>query len=139
MNVKWIITLTFLLIAENEGIWGKDARVKLCGREFIRMVVTLCGSSRLRRYAPEINPVSISAHAIQYNSDLFSNLKQIKSDSEDLTISKSPKKGLNSSLSSFLKIMESAKHSSSRLQRDVGPAGVCCRSGCTMTELVQYC
>lgn len=24
-------------------------------------------------------------------------------------------------------------------QHDVGPAGVCCRSGCTMSELVQYC
>lgn len=62
MNIKWIITLTVLFIAENDGIAGKDVRVKLCGREFIRMVVTLCGSSRLRRYAPEINPESISPH-----------------------------------------------------------------------------
>lgn len=52
-----------LLIAENEGISGKDARVKLCGREFIRMVVTLCGSSRLRRHAPAVKPVSISPHS----------------------------------------------------------------------------
>ncbi|XP_026767705.1 insulin-like 3 (Leydig cell) [Pangasianodon hypophthalmus] len=123
MNIKWIITLTVLLIAENDGISGKDVRVKLCGREFIRMVVTLCGSSRLRRYAPEINPMSISPH-------------EIKSSSEDQTINNSPE---NSSLSSFLKIMESLEHSSSRLQRDIGPAGVCCRSGCTKTELVQYC
>ncbi|XP_060742791.1 insulin-like 3 (Leydig cell) [Tachysurus vachellii] len=139
MNVKWIIAVTLLLIADKDGVLGKDVRVKLCGREFIRMVVTLCGSSRLRRYAPEINPVSISPYAFQYNSDLFSNLTQIKSTSEDQTISKSPEKVLNSSVSSFLKIMESTEHSSSRLQRDVGPAGVCCRSGCTKTELVQYC
>lgn len=62
MNIKWIVTLTILLITENDGVSGKDVRVKLCGREFIRMVVTLCGSSRLRRYAPEIDPVSISPH-----------------------------------------------------------------------------
>lgn len=62
MNIKWIITITVLVIAENDGISGKDVRVKLCGREFIRMVVTLCGSSRQRRYAPEINPESNSPH-----------------------------------------------------------------------------
>ncbi|XP_017350755.1 insulin-like 3 (Leydig cell) [Ictalurus punctatus] len=135
MNIKWIITLTVLFISENNGISGKDVRVKLCGREFIRMVVTLCGSSRLRRYAPEINPVSISPHAIQHNSDLFFNLTQ----SEGQTSDNSPEKVLTPSLSLFLKVMESAEHSSSRLQRDVGPAGVCCRSGCTKTELVQYC
>ncbi len=28
---------------------------------------------------------------------------------------------------------------SSRTRRDVGPAGVCCTSGCTMSELIQYC
>ncbi|XP_053506981.1 insulin-like 3 (Leydig cell) [Ictalurus furcatus] len=135
MNIKWIITLTVLFISENNGISGKDVRVKLCGREFIRMVVTLCGSSRLRRYAPEINPVSISPHAIQHNSDLFSNVTQ----SEGQTSDNSPEKVLTPSLSLFLKVMESPEHSSSRLQRDVGPAGVCCRSGCTKTELVQYC
>ncbi|XP_060761505.1 insulin-like 3 (Leydig cell) [Neoarius graeffei] len=139
MNIKWIITLTILLITENDGVSGKDVRVKLCGREFIRMVVTLCGSSRLRRYAPEIDPVSISPHEIRYNSDLFFNLTQTKSKSEDQPIDNFPEKVLNSSLSSFLKIMESPEHSSSRLKRDVGPAGVCCRSGCTKTELVQYC
>ncbi|KAF4076237.1 hypothetical protein AMELA_G00212140 [Ameiurus melas] len=135
MNIKWIVTLTVLFISENNGISGKDVRVKLCGREFIRMVVTLCGSSRLRRYAPEINPVSISPHAIQHNSDLFSNLTQ----SDDQTSDNSPEKVLTPSLSLFRNIRESPEHSSSRLQRDVGPAGVCCRSGCTKTELVQYC
>lgn len=76
---------------------------------------------------------------IRYNSDLFFNLTQTKSKSEDQPIDNFPEKVLNSSLSSFLKIMESPEHSSSRLKRDVGPAGVCCRSGCTKTELVQYC
>lgn len=28
---------------------------------------------------------------------------------------------------------------STRTRRDVGPAGVCCTSGCTMSELIQYC
>lgn len=62
MNIKWIIALTVMVISENKGISGKDVRVKLCGREFIRMVVTLCGSSRLRRYAPEMKPEFISPH-----------------------------------------------------------------------------
>ncbi|KAI5608150.1 hypothetical protein C0J50_9643, partial [Silurus asotus] len=175
---KWIITLMVLIITENNGISGKEVRVKLCGREFIRMVVTLCGSSRLRRFAPELIPVSISPQGgsllfilfntvslvsnvnslnlifsfiseTQYISDLFPDLTSLKSSSEDQNINDSLEKHLNSSSSlslsssssssSFLKITQFSEHSSLRLQRDVGPAGVCCRSGCTKTELVQYC
>lgn len=77
--------------------------------------------------------------AIRHNGDLFPSLTQINRNSEDQTSNNSPEKGLISSLSSFPKITASPEHSSSRLQRDVGPAGVCCRSGCTKTELVQYC
>ncbi|KAJ8373304.1 hypothetical protein AAFF_G00266600 [Aldrovandia affinis] len=43
-----------LLALGHQGARGQDARVKLCGREFIRMVVSSCGSSRLRRSEPEL-------------------------------------------------------------------------------------
>ncbi|KAM9439938.1 insulin-like 3 (Leydig cell) [Clarias gariepinus] len=138
MNIKWIIALTVLIIVQDTGISGKDVRVKLCGREFIRMVVTLCGSSRLRRSAPEIRPVSIRPHAIWYSTDLIPNLTQMKSSSEDQTeimLNSSS----SSSSSSSLNFIKSQEISRPRLRRDVGPAGVCCRSGCTKTELVQYC
>lgn len=77
MNIKWIITITVLLIAKNDGVSGKDVRVKLCGREFIRMVVTLCGSSRLRRDAPEINPESINPHGGSFVTNFVNRNSQL--------------------------------------------------------------
>ncbi|TSK13573.1 A-kinase anchor protein 13 [Bagarius yarrelli] len=120
MNMKWIITFTLLIIAENGGILGKDARLKLCGREFIRMVVTLCGSSRLRRYVPETNPVSISLHANQYDSELYSVLTPLQTSSEDQGVHRSSEKVLKSSSASLHKVLKSTEPLSSRLQRDVG-------------------
>lgn len=42
---------------------SQDIRVKLCGREFIRMVVTSCGSSRLKRNAPDSGPLYTKPHS----------------------------------------------------------------------------
>lgn len=49
MNIKWFASLAFLILLEISKTESQDVRVKLCGREFIRMVVTSCGSSRLKR------------------------------------------------------------------------------------------
>lgn len=49
MKIKWFASLAFLILLETSKTESQDARVKLCGREFIRMVVTSCGSSRLKR------------------------------------------------------------------------------------------
>uniref|UniRef100_A0A4W5K4Z3 Insulin-like 3 n=1 Tax=Hucho hucho TaxID=62062 RepID=A0A4W5K4Z3_9TELE len=80
------------------GTQGQDARVKLCGREFIRMVVTSCGSSR-----PWTTPQD------QFRDDQQS--------TESVTEDQQNHLGFP----------------------NVGPAGVCCRSGCNMSELLQYC
>lgn len=53
MNMKWFASLAFIILLETSKTEGQDVRVKLCGREFIRMVVTSCGSSRLKRNAPD--------------------------------------------------------------------------------------
>lgn len=42
---------------------SQDIRVKLCGREFIRMVVTSCGSSRLKRNAPDSGSLYTKPHS----------------------------------------------------------------------------
>lgn len=49
MNIKWFASLALLSLLETSKTESQDVRVKLCGREFIRMVVTSCGSSRLKR------------------------------------------------------------------------------------------
>ncbi|XP_062844083.1 insulin-like 3 (Leydig cell) isoform X2 [Trichomycterus rosablanca] len=135
--MKWFIVLMVLLSAGSDGVQGKDVRVKLCGREFIRMVVTLCGSSRLKR---DVNDVLIRTQN-QFNSPE----DQMDHSAPDHLIPSSPSPPSLSS-SSFPIIVDSPGPSESsdsfppsRRRRDAGPAGICCRSGCTKSELVQYC
>uniref|UniRef100_A0A672SCL3 Insulin-like 3 n=1 Tax=Sinocyclocheilus grahami TaxID=75366 RepID=A0A672SCL3_SINGR len=155
MNMKWFASLAFLILLETSKTEGQDARVKLCGREFIRMVVTSCGSSRLKRNAPDsdlhfANPHSRFAffrHACSYQ---FINLlffltaedKQWREHDSPESVTERPAHHQHTSPPAEL-----LEHSttvqdlsmSSRTRRDVGPAGVCCTSGCTMSELIQYC
>lgn len=77
--MKWFALLALLIILETSKTESQDVRVKLCGREFIRMVVTSCGSSRLKRNAADAdlhfaNPHSRFAffrHSCSYQSIYF--------------------------------------------------------------------
>ncbi|KAG9278894.1 insulin-like 3 (Leydig cell) [Astyanax mexicanus] len=102
MNLKVLVTLAVVLMVGDGESGGDETRLKLCGREFIRMVVTSCGSSRLRRSAPEPNTI-----------------RQMFGEDDGSSVEN--------------------RTAGTRTPRNAGPAGVCCRSGCTMSELVQYC
>ncbi|XP_061098808.1 insulin-like 3 (Leydig cell) [Conger conger] len=140
------VVLSVLLTVGLQGAHCQDVRVKLCGREFIRMVVTSCGSTRLRRSAA----LSVHPHGNQPHPDhphgnqphpdhphgnqphpdpnVFAGESPLQVDhlpTDDPTSSRSEVAGGVSELY--------------RTRRSPGPAGLCCRSGCTMSELVQYC
>ncbi|XP_016386458.1 insulin-like 3 (Leydig cell) [Sinocyclocheilus rhinocerous] len=153
MNMKWFASLAFLILLVTSKTEGQDARVKLCGREFIRMVVTSCGSSRLKRNAPDSDLHFANPHRNLQNwldSDLVAHQKgsltaedeqwREHDSPESMTERPAPKQHTSPPA-------ELLEHSttvqdlsmSSRTRRDVGPAGVCCTSGCTMSELIQYC
>lgn len=53
MRVKLLIPLLVFLLVEDPWAMAQDARIKLCGREFVRRVISSCGSSRGKRHAPE--------------------------------------------------------------------------------------
>ncbi|XP_030630558.1 insulin-like 3 (Leydig cell) [Chanos chanos] len=152
MNSKWLVPLTILLIFENYETHGQNVRVKLCGREFIRMMVASCGSSRLRRHAPQfVEP------QINHNNELLGWFNSVPSDHLRGTERSENEPHLDqvvawmsvteNSASNHHRLKDEMEHStaseglsaSPRSRRDVGPAGVCCRSGCTMSELIQYC
>ncbi|XP_036411961.1 insulin-like 3 (Leydig cell) [Colossoma macropomum] len=150
MSLKWLVTLSVFLVIGNHGD-AQDVRVKLCGREFIRMVVTSCGSSRLRRSALDINHTHFSTHTGQIvdglSSGQLAKLMRLQTfeDVQRLDVGSSERGMENRSAGKTTEWSRTASdggHSarvSSRMVRDVGPAGVCCRSGCTMSELIQYC
>ncbi|XP_045549721.1 insulin-like 3 (Leydig cell) [Salmo salar] len=159
MDAKCLVSLVVVLMVGVYGTHGQDARVKLCGREFIRMVVTSCGSSRLKRSTPELGQHPVNHHRVildWLNSNQFANLRtsetgedvvtqQDDQDStESMTEDQQTHPGFPSTPPQVQVDMEPSTVPlgytvSSRTRRDVGPAGVCCRSGCTMSELVQYC
>ncbi|XP_065132364.1 insulin-like 3 (Leydig cell) [Paramisgurnus dabryanus] len=188
MNCKWFASLAFLILLESSKIESQDVRVKLCGREFIRMVVTSCGSSRLKRDAPDFGPLYTKPHSrfacfkheIHFvcffyilcitscyllilplyhfsgrlqnwlNRDLMANEKWAQtSQEEQWKESESPESvtdhpALKQHMSPQAEVLVHSTaaqdlSSSYRTRRDVGPAGVCCTSGCTMSELIQYC
>uniref|UniRef100_A0A8C1S6T7 Insulin-like 3 n=1 Tax=Cyprinus carpio TaxID=7962 RepID=A0A8C1S6T7_CYPCA len=162
MNMKWFASLAFLILLETSETEGQDVRVKLCGREFIRMVVTSCGSSRLKRNTPDSDlhfPIPHSRFAFFRHSwnlqnwldrdltahqkgTLTAEDKQWREHDSPESVTERPAPHQHTSPPAEL-----LEHSttvqdlsmSSRTRRDVGPAGVCCTSGCTMSELIQYC
>uniref|UniRef100_A0A4W4GH99 Insulin-like 3 n=1 Tax=Electrophorus electricus TaxID=8005 RepID=A0A4W4GH99_ELEEL len=127
MNIKWFVIFAIFLNVDADRSKGQDVRLKLCGREFIRMVVMSCGSSRMARYAPDSDrshgssqwPDNVPQESVT-NLPSSSHMEPPEKKTEQLTT-------------------RHAMSASARSQRDAGPAGVCCRLGCTMSEFVQYC
>ncbi|KAA0719185.1 hypothetical protein E1301_Tti007497 [Triplophysa tibetana] len=149
MNIKWFASLTFLVLIESSKSESQDIRVKLCGREFIRMVVTSCGSSRFKRNAPDSGPLyTTPIRSLQnlLNGDLRANQKwtpasekeQWKESTESVTEHPASNMSPPAEVLLHSTTVQDAS-TSSRTRRDVGPAGVCCTSGCTLSELIQYC
>lgn len=52
---KCLATLTVVLVAAVCAAHGQE-RIKMCGRELIRLAVSSCGNSRLRRSIPDLEP-----------------------------------------------------------------------------------
>ncbi|CAB1317737.1 unnamed protein product [Coregonus sp. 'balchen'] len=138
MDAKCLVSLMVVPMVAVYGTQGQDTRVKLCGREFIRMVVT---SWAILNWL---------------NSDQFANLKTTETgrdvvrqrddqeSTESVTEDQQNHPGFPSTPPQVKGEMEPSTIPlgytvSTRTRRDVGPAGVCCRSGCNMSELVQYC
>ncbi|XP_010892412.2 insulin-like 3 (Leydig cell) [Esox lucius] len=156
MDAKCLLSLVVVVGLGMHATQGQDARVKLCGREFIRMVVTSCGSSRLKRSTPDLGQHRTILDWL--NSDQFANMKTSETevvrdvatprDHQDTTGGLNGDQLTHLGFPSMPQQLQGDVESStiplvytvpSRTRRDAGPAGVCCRSGCTLSELVQYC
>ncbi|XP_051985032.1 insulin-like 3 [Xyrauchen texanus] len=153
MNIKWFAFLAFLILLKSSQTNSQDVRVKLCGREFIRMVVTSCGSPRLKRQASDsYHPFANLQWSLKnwLYRDLFAYQKgtlagedkQWREHDSPESVTEQP--ASHHHMSPPAELLEHSTtvqdlSMSSRTRRDVGPAGVCCTSGCTMSELIQYC
>ncbi|TRY66296.1 hypothetical protein DNTS_008057 [Danionella cerebrum] len=142
MHMKWFSFVAVVLLLEAPRAESADTRVKLCGREFIRMVVTSCGSSRLRRDVPQAD-LQFQPHWTLQNwldrNGLVYQRGPLAVEGEHWPEQDAPKSlSMEPQLSEYSTTPQDLS-TSSRTRRDVGPAGICCTSGCTMSELIQYC
>ncbi|XP_056322494.1 insulin-like 3 (Leydig cell) [Danio aesculapii] len=153
MNIKLFASLFFLIFLETSMAESEDVRVKLCGREFVRTVVASCGSFRVKRSMPDSdlhfaypyrnlqNWLDRDLVVHQRGSPAVEDEQWREQDTPE-SVRGHPDPRQHTSPPA-----EPLDHSttmqdlsvSSRSRRDAGPAGVCCTSGCTMNELIQYC
>ncbi|XP_076149439.1 insulin-like 3 (Leydig cell) [Alosa pseudoharengus] len=140
MSAKVFLPLLVCVLMGGLGALAQDGRIKLCGREFVRMVISSCGSSRLRRHAPEID----QPHWDFY-SDLLDRMSsdQLPTSSNEEVQQQQQQEGTLGLTAHGSPVRDPGSpegHSAShRIRRDTGPARLCCRSGCTISELVQFC
>uniref|UniRef100_A0A3Q0SY07 Insulin-like 3 n=1 Tax=Amphilophus citrinellus TaxID=61819 RepID=A0A3Q0SY07_AMPCI len=118
-------------------------RIKMCGRELIRLTVSSCGSSRIRRsiqdlglgqtqYAPRCNDLSKSQMYYLCIGGQFSSTEEYPASEAVHTASKADEEKDVISLAAHLL--------SYRIRRAAGKiSDICCEKGCSMKELIQFC
>uniref|UniRef100_A0A669DPW9 Insulin-like 3 n=1 Tax=Oreochromis niloticus TaxID=8128 RepID=A0A669DPW9_ORENI len=133
---RCLVSLVAVLVAA-VCVAHAQERIKMCGRELIRLAVSSCGSSRVRR-----NILGMKLHVY---SDLSKSQmcylcagEQISSTEEYLaseavrTASRADVEKDAVSLAPHLL--------SSRIRRTAGKiSDICCEKGCSMKELIQFC
>ncbi|XP_041805934.1 insulin-like 3 (Leydig cell) [Chelmon rostratus] len=126
---KSLLSLMVLLVAAVSVVRAQE-RIRMCGRELIRLAVSSCGNSRLRRSIPD---AQLGQH--QYTSlweqDTSTEAHQATEAIHGAPESDGEKDVFSAPLWYPL---------SSRIRRAVGKiSDICCEKGCSMKELIQFC
>ncbi|XP_008298615.1 insulin-like 3 (Leydig cell) [Stegastes partitus] len=124
---KCLVSLMVVLVAAV----GAQDRIKMCGRELIRLAVSSCGNSRLRRSIPDID---LSQHQDAPLWELDASMEEQQAP-ETVHVSLQP-----GGEKSVVSLAPHWYHASSRLRRAAGKiSDICCERGCSMKELIQFC
>ncbi|XP_071396419.1 insulin-like 3 (Leydig cell) [Centroberyx affinis] len=128
---KCVVSLMVVLVAGVCAVHAQD-RIKICGRELIRLAVSSCGNSRLRRSIPDLE---LDQHHDNSLREQGFSTEEHQVTSEILG---SPAPSDGESTDFFL-----APHwfpQSSRVRRAAGRlSDICCEKGCSVKELIQFC
>ncbi|XP_074505832.1 insulin-like 3 (Leydig cell) [Sebastes fasciatus] len=127
---KCLVSLMVVLVAAVCVVQAQE-RIKMCGRELIRLAVSSCGNSRLRRSIPDV------AHGQhQYTSywDQAASAEELQAAEMDHIPTESDgEKGVSALVPHWYPM-------SSRMRRSAGKiSDICCEKGCSMKELIQFC
>uniref|UniRef100_A0A3Q1F9J2 Insulin-like 3 n=1 Tax=Acanthochromis polyacanthus TaxID=80966 RepID=A0A3Q1F9J2_9TELE len=142
---KCLVSLMVLLVAA-VAVVGAQERIKMCGRELIRLAVSSCGNSRLRRSIPDID---LSRHPdVTFRCDVLSESQMHYLLTGDQHASMEEQQALETAQilpqsDGEKDVASLAPHwfpVSSRIRRASGKiSDICCERGCSMKELIQFC
>ncbi|XP_022056416.2 insulin-like 3 (Leydig cell) [Acanthochromis polyacanthus] len=128
---KCLVSLMVLLVAA-VAVVGAQERIKMCGRELIRLAVSSCGNSRLRRSIPDID---LSRHPdVTFRWDQHASMEEQQAlETAQIPPQSDGEKGVASLAPHWFPV-------SSRIRRASGKiSDICCERGCSMKELIQFC
>ncbi|XP_036940131.1 insulin-like 3 (Leydig cell) [Acanthopagrus latus] len=127
---KCLLSLVVLLVAAVCAAHGQE-RIKMCGRELIRLAVSSCGSSRLRRSIPD---VALRQDQNSFHWDLDASTEEQQATEDVHAAPESDGERVLFSLAPHWHPV------SSRIRRTAGKiSDICCERGCSMKELIQFC
>ncbi|XP_035993766.1 relaxin-3-like [Fundulus heteroclitus] len=127
---KWLPSLLVVLLAAAYLAHAQD-RIKMCGRELIRLAVSSCGNSRLRRSIPD---AELSQQQLTAGSDQDFSTEEDQASETIHAPLQSDEKRVASSLAPHWHPL------TFRIRRAAGKiSDICCEKGCSMKELIQFC
>uniref|UniRef100_A0A3Q2E3L1 Insulin-like 3 n=1 Tax=Cyprinodon variegatus TaxID=28743 RepID=A0A3Q2E3L1_CYPVA len=135
--------LLVVLLAAAYPAQAQD-RIKMCGRELIRLAVSSCGNSRLRRsildteLSQQQHKVIISTFKIRF---FFITLRNRDASAEEDQAAEKPHPPPHSEEERSASSLAPHWHPLTfRIRRSAGKiSDICCEKGCSMKELIQFC
>ncbi|XP_019962837.2 insulin-like 3 (Leydig cell) [Paralichthys olivaceus] len=125
MAAAKFLSLLVVLVAAVCAVHAQE-RIKMCGRELIRLAVSACGNSRLRRDIPDVELDQHQPITTHWNHDVDAEGVHIPPESDE-------KRDVPSLAPHWFTL-------SSRIRRVAGRiSDICCEKGCSMKELIQFC
>ncbi|KAA8587699.1 insulin-like 3 (Leydig cell) [Etheostoma spectabile] len=125
-----LVPLMVVLVAA-VGEARAQERIKMCGRDLIRLAVTSCGNSRVRRSILDAD-LAQRQHASHWDQDAFTEEPQA-TEAAPIAPESDGDKGVFSLTPHWYTLL-------SRVRRDAGKiSDICCEKGCSMKELIQFC
>ncbi|XP_056277555.1 insulin-like 3 (Leydig cell) [Pseudoliparis swirei] len=123
---KCLVSVMVVLLAAVCVVHAQE-RIKMCGRDLIRLAMLSCGNSRLRRSIPDIEPGQVQ-ETFHWDQDPSAEEHQATE-----TVHIPPESDGEKGVFSWYSL-------SSRVRRAAGKiSDICCEKGCSMRELIQFC
>nr|XP_046264732.1 insulin-like 3 (Leydig cell) [Scatophagus argus] len=127
---KCLVSLMVVLVA-TVCVAHAQERIKMCGRELIRLAVSSCGNSRLKR---SIQDVELWQQQYTSHPDQDAHTEQHQAtEAVHVAPEADREKDVLSLAPHWYPVPPRIRRASGRI------SDICCEKGCSMKELIQFC